>query len=91
MIEELEDGKYDYVKANRFFHREAFKQKPRYRQIGNIIISLLTKFSTGYYSVSDITNGCGFLRRTILEKVNFEFLQKRYDYEISMLTARLLN
>jgi hypothetical protein len=60
---------------------------PKYRQFGNIFISLLTKFSTGYYSITDITNGCGFLRRSILEKVNFEFVQSRYDYETSMLTA----
>jgi hypothetical protein len=60
---------------------------PRYRQFGNIFISLLTKFSTGYYTITDITNGCGFLRRSILEKVNFGFVRERYDYETSMLTA----
>lgn len=77
----------DYVKASRFFHREAFKTMPKYRQFGNIFISLLTKFSTGYYSITDITNGCGFLRRSILEKVDFANVERRYDYETSMLTA----
>jgi glycosyltransferase involved in cell wall biosynthesis len=87
MLDELIDREYDYVKASRFFHREAFRKMPRYRQIGNIFISLLTKFSTGYYSITDITNGCGWLSRGILERVNFEFVEKRYDYETSMLTA----
>lgn len=87
MLDEFIDGKYDYVKASRFFHREAFKTMPRYRQLGNIFISLLTKFSTGYYTITDITNGCGWLRRSILQKVNFDFVQQRYDYETSMLTA----
>jgi len=77
----------DYVKASRFFHREAFKTMPKYRQFGNVFISLLTKFSTGYYTITDITNGCGFLRRDILERVNFDFVKHRYDYETSMLTA----
>ncbi len=87
MLDDFLDQSADYVKASRFFHREAFKTMPRYRQFGNIFISLLTKFSTGYYSITDITNGCGFLRRSIVEKVDFSMVQKRYDYETSMLTA----
>lgn len=87
MLDEFIDLNLDYVKASRFFHREAFKTMPKYRQFGNIFISLLTKFSTGYYTITDITNGCGFLRRSILEKVNFDIVKPRYDYETSMLTA----
>lgn len=87
MMDDLIDQKADYVKASRFFHREAFKKMPKYRQFGNVFISLLTKFSTGYYSITDITNGCGFLRRSTIEKVNFSIVERRYDYETSMLTA----
>jgi glycosyltransferase involved in cell wall biosynthesis len=87
MMDEFIDQNLDYIKASRFFHREAFKTMPKYRQFGNIFISLLTKFSTGYYTITDITNGCGFLRRSILEKVNYEFVKERYDYETTMLTA----
>lgn len=87
MLDDFIEYNLDYIKASRFFHREAFKKMPRHRQFGNIFISLLTKFSTGYYSITDITNGCGFLRRSILEKVNFDFIKHRYDYETSMLTA----
>lgn len=87
MLDDFIIHELDYVKASRFFHREAFKTMPKYRQIGNIFISLLTKFSTGYYNITDITNGCGFLRRDILERVNFDLVKSRYDYETSMLTA----
>ena len=87
MLDDFIDQSADYVKASRFFHREAFKTMPKYRQFGNIFISLLTKFSTGYYSITDITNGCGWLRREIIEKVDFSTVEKRYDYETSMLTA----
>jgi glycosyltransferase involved in cell wall biosynthesis len=87
MLELLVRKKADYVKASRFFHREAFRTMPKYRQFGNILISLLTKFSTGYYSITDITNGCGFFTRQILEKVDFSIVRRRYDYETSMLTA----
>jgi len=87
MLDDFINHELDYVKASRFFHREAFKTMPKYRQIGNIFISLLTKFSTGYYNITDITNGCGFLRRDVLERVNFDLVKSRYDYETSMLTA----
>ena len=87
MLDDFIDQSADYVKASRFFHREAFKTMPKYRQFGNIFISLLTKFSTGYYSITDITNGCGWLRREIIKKVDFSIVEKRYDYETSMLTA----
>lgn len=87
MLDDFIDQSADYVKASRFFHREAFKTMPKYRQFGNIFISLLTKFSTGYYSITDITNGCGWLRREIIEKVDFSIVEKRYDYETSMLTT----
>src|ERR1017187_6472926 len=87
MLDELIDEKLDYVKACRFFDREALKTMPTYRRLGNILISLLTKFSTGYYSVTDITDTCGWLRRTTLEQVNFAIVRERYDFEVSFLTA----
>lgn len=87
MLDELLDSNVDYVKANRFFHRDALKAMPSYRKLGNILISLLTKFSTGYYSISDTQNSYGFFKRHILEKVNFDFVKERYDYENTMLVA----
>lgn len=87
MLAELDAREADYVKASRFYHREAFQAMPKYRQFGNMFISLLTKFSTGFYSVTDITNGCGFLTREILQKVDFSIVRRRYDFETSMLTA----
>ena len=87
MLDVFFSEELDYVKANRFFHRDALKSMPRYRKIGNIFISLLTKFSTGYYSISDTQNGYGFLSRSILKKVNYSFVKERYDYENTMLVA----
>lgn len=87
MLDEFIDRNCDYVKGNRFFQREALKSMPTYRRIGNIFISLLTKFSTGYYSISDTTMGFGFLRRTLLEQIDYTLVKDRYDYENSMLIA----
>ncbi len=87
MLDEFIDKNCDYVKGNRFFKRDALKSMPTFRRIGNIFISLLTKFSTGYYSVSDTTMGFGFLRRSTLEQVDYSLVRNRYDYVNSMLIA----
>lgn len=87
MIDELIQTKTDYVKGNRFMSQASLKLMPRFRKFGNIIISILTKFSTGYYSISDTQMGFGFLRRQILERINLSLIRYRYDYENSMLIA----
>jgi glycosyltransferase involved in cell wall biosynthesis len=87
MLDVFIDRNCDYVKGNRFFQRTALQSMPSYRRVGNIFVSLMAKFSTGYYSVSDITMGFGFLRKSALEQVNFSLVRNRYDYETSMLVA----
>ncbi len=87
MADELLDNDLDYVKANRFVHLEQLAAMPTYRRIGNVIITIMTKFSTGYYSVFDSQNGYGIFRRRILEKMSLGLIGKRYDYENTLLTA----
>lgn len=87
MVDILIDKSVDYVKANRFVHRDALANMPTYRRIGNIFITILTKFSTGYYSIFDSQNGYGVFTREILEKISFDLIGKRYDYENTLLTA----
>lgn len=87
MIDALLEKNVDYVKANRFFHLEDLKQMPRFRRIGNTVITILTKFSTGYYSIFDSQNGYGVFRRKTLELLPMQTLGKRYDYENTLLIA----
>lgn len=87
MIDTLIDSESDYVKANRFIHLEDLAQMPTYRRIGNIVITILTKFSTGYYSIFDSQNGYGVFRRATLEALPFDQIGKRYDYENTLLIA----
>lgn len=87
MVDALVDKGADYVKANRFVHRDALAKMPTYRRIGNILITILTKFSTGYYSIFDTQNGYGVFSRKALEGISFDLIGKRYDYENTLLTA----
>lgn len=87
MADELITNNLDYVKANRFVHLEELKKMPKMRKFGNIIITILTKFSTGYYSIFDSQNGYAVFTRHILKKLSLDMVGKRYDYENTLLTA----
>lgn len=87
MADELMANDLDYVKANRFVHLEELKKMPKMRKFGNIIITILTKFSTGYYNIFDSQNGYAVFTREILEKLSLSMVGKRYDYENTLLTA----
>jgi glycosyltransferase involved in cell wall biosynthesis len=87
MVDRLIEEQADYVKANRFVHKEALAKMPTYRRLGNIFITMLTKFATGYYSIFDSQNGYGIFTRRIMETMSLELIGKRYDYENTLLIA----
>lgn len=87
MCDEAIDTRADYVKANRFNNLTALRKMPTFRRVGNIVITLINKFATGYYSVFDSQNGYGVFKRATLEKLPFELIGERYDYENTLLLA----
>ncbi len=87
MADTLIDENLDYVKANRFVHLEALRQMPTFRRVGNTIITILTKFSSGYYSIFDSQNGYGVFKKKTLENLPVEHIGRRYDYENTLLIS----
>ena len=75
----------DYSKGNRFDDLASLKRMPLVRLIGNAILSLFTKFSSGYWSINDPTNGFTAIHRSSLERLDIEKLSKRYFFESDML------
>jgi len=85
LIAPLLAGKADFAKGNRFFDLRALRSMPRARRIGNFGLTLLTKAASGFWHLSDPTNGFFALRRGALSLVNFHLLDRRYFFEISLL------
>lgn len=81
LISSVVDGGYDYAKANRFIHKQELMQMPRFRFYGNLIMSLLSKFASGYYSIVDPLNSYSAIKATILSKMDFDAIPHRYDFE----------
>lgn len=97
LLDPVIDDKADFAKGNRFLEPAVYKKMPRYRYIGNIFITMLNKFSTGYYSMFDSLNGYYIIRTDVLKKINFDQLGDRYEFEnsfwiqLNLVNARALD
>ena len=81
----IEKGECDYTKGNRFYHIDDVKSMPSIRLLGNAILSFMTKFSSGYWSLFDPTNGYTAVHAKILQNIPLEKLDKGYFFEIDIL------
>jgi len=78
-------GQADYTKGNRFRRPDALAEMPAVRLIGNAVLSLLTKLSSGYWQLLDPTNGYTAISREALTTLDLRKLDARYFFESSML------
>lgn len=85
LLAPLVSGEADMVKANRFFSASSFRGMPVIRLIGNAGLSFLNKFASGYWSITDPTNGYLALRSAALDSIDLERLHNRYFFECDLL------
>ena len=85
LLDPLIDGEADYSKGNRLPRRELRRQMPKTRLIGNSILSLLTKISSGYWNVLDPQNGYTAANHEVMEKLNLEGVYNGYGCPNDML------
>jgi glycosyltransferase involved in cell wall biosynthesis len=75
----------DYAKANRLFTGQAWEVIPRYRYLGNALLSLLTKIASGYWHVADSQSGYTAISLDMLELLDLDRIYKRYGFPNDML------
>lgn len=85
MVQAIECGDFDFVKGNRFFDKFALRKMPMIRKIGNFGMSFLVKASSGYWQVSDPTNGFIAISKDTLQKIDMDWLSPRFFFESSLL------
>nr|WP_298798264.1 glycosyltransferase [uncultured Acetobacter sp.] len=78
-------GYADYTKGNRFFNPEDVASMPKVRLLGNAGLSFLTKFSSGYWSIFDPTNGYTAIHKDVATLLPFDKISRRYFFETDML------
>lgn len=85
LINPLVSGRADFAKGNRFFDLNALRSMPNIRRFGNFGLTFLTKAASGFWHVSDPTNGYFAIRSGALRMLNLHVLDRRYFFEISFL------
>ncbi len=78
-------GELDYAKANRLFTGQAWQQIPRYRYLGNAVLSLFTKVASGYWHVADSQAGYTALGLPMLELLDLDRIYRSYGFPNDML------
>ena len=85
LIAPLVDGYADYTKGNRFFSLEHIASMPRHRIIGNVVMSFVSKFSSGYWQVFDSNNGFTAIHSAVLRLLPLAKISDGYFFESDML------
>lgn len=81
----IANGEADYTKGNRFSSYQDISAMPKIRIFGNMMLSLITKFSCGYWNIFDPTNGFTAIHYKVAsELVNLK-ISKGYFFESDIL------
>jgi dolichol-phosphate mannosyltransferase len=79
------EGEADYTKGNRFYDLDEIGVMPPMRLLGNTILSLMSKISTGYWDLFDPTNGYTAIHADVAKHLPFEKISRRYFFESDIL------
>jgi glycosyltransferase involved in cell wall biosynthesis len=79
------EEKCNYAKGNRFFTIKNVKQMPIVRKFGNLVLSFMSKLSTGYYEIFDPNNGFTAISSDYLTQLPLGEIDDRYFFESDML------
>jgi dolichol-phosphate mannosyltransferase len=85
LISPLQKGKADYVKGNRFYHLDGLSEMPRVRILGNLVLSLASKASSGYWNIFDPTNGFTAIHVDAVTNLPLEKINNGFFFESDML------
>lgn len=88
LLDPVIDGKGDYAKGNRFMLsriEDTLKKMPKTRLIGNMIITALTKISSGYYHIMDVVDGYTAISKRAIDAIDWGKTWKRYGYPMDFL------
>lgn len=79
------EGLADYTKGNRFYRPESLLGMPISRLVGNAILSVMSKFSTGYWNLLDPNNGYTAVHADVLCQLPLQKLSRHYFFESDFL------
>lgn len=85
LLDPVVEGKADYAKGNRLFTGDAWNQIPKVRYLGNSVLSLLTKITSGYWHIADSQCGYTAINSRALRSISWDNMYKRYGQPNDLL------
>ncbi len=85
LVAPILEGNADYTKGNRFDSLVGLREMPGIRVLGNGVLSLMSKVSSGYWNITDPTNGYTAIHKDVLQALPLDMLSKRFFFESDML------
>lgn len=85
LLDPIIDEKYGFSKGNRFLAKDSLRGMPVHRIFGNVVLTFLTKFASGYWHVFDPQNGYTAITREALESLDFDRISRRFPFENDLL------
>ncbi|MBS7670771.1 glycosyltransferase family 2 protein [Croceicoccus gelatinilyticus] len=79
------EGRADYVKGNRFFDIESVRSMPLLRLMGNAGLTFFSRLSSGYWNISDPTNGFTAISADAVRILPLNKVNERYFFESDLL------
>ena len=80
MIDPIIQNRADYTKGNRLLSPEYRRGMSTWRFIGNTLLTIMTKFSSGYWNLMDPQNGYTAISHRALERINLDRIYPQYGY-----------
>jgi glycosyltransferase involved in cell wall biosynthesis len=73
-------GETDYTVGNRLSGLDSWTGMPPFRLFGNVVLTLLTRMASGYWSLSDPQNGYTAISREALSTIDIDELYDGYGF-----------
>ena len=80
IVHPVASGDADYAKGNRLLSSDDHTQMSRFRFLGNVVLSGLSKFATGYWQVSDPQNGYTAISADAIDRIDLERTTDEYGF-----------
>ncbi len=80
LLDPLVEGTADYCKGDRLSISELTKGMSRWRRSGNVILTRLTRISSGYWTLQDPQNGYTAINKETLTHLDLTKIYPRYGY-----------
>jgi glycosyltransferase involved in cell wall biosynthesis len=85
LLDPIIEGEVEYSKGNRLQNKDVKEHMPLYRFFGNAILTVLTKFATGYWHAVDPQCGYTTIKREAYQAVDKEKIHQGYGYNADIL------